>query len=287
MLPVFLGTDDLASLVPDQSLIGTFDGAITEFTTAAGRVGHTLVPRDIVTATPKGRTGRVDLQQCFFDFDCLGDATTDEVLYGGKIQAAEAFDPFVVDPLRNGLVPAFGDNVLPIDLLATNINRGRDHGLSDYFSVRAALGFDDTLLSPAEILSSLLPQSVLDAYGIFDVFAVDNIFDVQIDLLAGLLAETRGAADFLGDTSKALWALQFSGLEMQDNAMFASFGFSGAFNHLADDMTLAGLLGRNTVLGRDFWEGALLAPVPMPPAALAGLTGIAALVGLRRRKARA
>jgi peroxidase len=56
--------------------------------------------------------------------------------------AASRFDPNVADTLQNRLFEfATGDgNVIAVDLVATNVNRGRDHGIPDYNSVREKCG---------------------------------------------------------------------------------------------------------------------------------------------------
>ena len=57
-------------------------------------------------------------------------------------EPAARFDPNVVDTLQNHLFEfTFEDgSVQAIDLFATNIQRGRDHGLPSYVSVREKCG---------------------------------------------------------------------------------------------------------------------------------------------------
>ena len=269
-LPTFLGTRDLASLVPDQTLLDRFDGAINEFTVAAGRVGHTQVPDTITAGLPGGPIRSDKVEDCLFSRTCVAGASLDALLYGAGRLAAEPIDTVVTDGLRNGQIPGFGSPIL-IDLFATNINRGRDHGVAGYLAVREALGF------AANPLGALLPQSVIDLYG-------PGASDV--DLLVGLFAERRTGAQYLGETGSALWALQFAVLEDirgpgQTDALLATL------LPWVEGVTMEDLILRNTNLGVGaFGENPFLATAPVPPALVALLLGVALLLRVGRSAGR-
>lgn len=263
------GAGDLATLLPDPSLIGTAPGAIAEFTAAAGRLGHSQVPDTILLADPDSGQRSVPLSACFFDPGCLGDATIEQVLYGAALQPAEAVDSFVVDSLRNAQRPGFGATFL-IDLLATNMQRGRDHGLPDYMAMRAALGFSDI---PIEVL---LPGDILTAYA---------GSDGGVDLLAGLLSEFRPHSEHLGETSATIWALQFIELAHTPD-FYTSPDVSVFARDWATASSLGGLIAANTGLSRAQIDrnGFARAPtvIPLPPSLVLGLTGLGLLGALGR-----
>jgi peroxidase len=73
------------------------------------------------------------------------------MLIGMINDPSSKFDPNVADTLQNRLFEfSVGDGtVVAVDLVATNINRGRDHGIPDFNSAREKCGmrkattFDD------------------------------------------------------------------------------------------------------------------------------------------------
>ena len=62
----------------------------------------------------------------------------DPLIRGMIREPAQQIDTLMVDELRNVLFPAGRHNGL--DLASMNIQRGRDHGLPDFNSVRKLLG---------------------------------------------------------------------------------------------------------------------------------------------------
>ncbi|PWR01563.1 hypothetical protein DKT77_15605 [Meridianimarinicoccus roseus] len=267
LLPLFLGPGPLDGHLPDPTVLQGVAQAINEFSTASGRIGHTQVPEVIVTGAPGGPLTETTLDACFFTASCLDPATQAERLFGLTQQAGEPVDTVVTDSLRNNQIPAAG-TLFPIDLFATNIERGRDHGLADYESVRTALGFASVELD------LLLPQYILEAYA----GQPDGI-----DLIVGLFGEFRSPGSYLGETGRALWALQFR------NIAGLTLGFQDAAAQAALDdwlsgMTMSALLNRDTGYAPSAWgQTPFLAPlppsnVPLPPSVAFLALGLAALL---------
>ncbi|WP_168797765.1 peroxidase family protein [Aliishimia ponticola] len=265
LLPVFLGTDDLASLLPDPTIVARIDGMLTEFSAAAGRIGHTMVPDTIRVQAPGGAAQDVPLADCFFNMACLLGASLDDQLFGLSVQPSMAIDTVIDDTLRNAQVPAAGASFL-IDLYATNINRGRDHGLPDYLTLRELLGFD-----PAPI-EDLLPAFVLDAF--------PDYLTTGVDAIVGLFAEIRVPTQYMGDTARALWAAQFLSIQNDHSWFDPAYGL-GDF---LDGVTMAGLIVDNTgITAAQLSGNVFVAPVPLPAPGLL-LLGAGGLLLARRRR---
>lgn len=179
-LPATLGTDD--PLPPYTGYDASVDPSIAnEFATAAFRFGHSQVTETMRRLNADGSDwsgGHLQLRDAYFE---PGLTTKPEgaldALYRGMVNTnAQAVDTLAMDGVRNFL---FGTNTEGFDLIAININRGRDHGLADYNSIRVAVGLDkvtsfDEITSNAEVASKL--ASLYDS--------VDDI-----DALVGMLAE--------------------------------------------------------------------------------------------------
>ena len=118
-----------------------FDPRVTnEFAAAAFRVGHTLIPDIITTFTEiTGKAqNHIRLTQAFGDGDILRQANFfDELLRGMTIQQSEDYDNNFVPSISNEL---FDEGPFALDLIAINIQRGRDHGLPGYIDYRESCG---------------------------------------------------------------------------------------------------------------------------------------------------
>jgi len=276
VLPTFLGTRDLRSLVPDQSVFDRPGLVFNEATAAALRTGHTQVP-EIVTAELPGAPARsATISDCLFFGSCLDGATTAEVLYGASRLAAEPVDLTVAEGLRNGQL-ATPFSTVPIDLLATNIQRGRDHGLAAFDQVRASLGFD-----PKDV-TEVLPEGLIDLYA-----------GATPDLLVMLFGEAHMPGAHLGETAAAIWGLQFGKLKEADPDFYTKLPAGDPMWSYLENTTFSALITRNTGLADDAFAQrdpvlapVAVAPVPLPPGALAFASALALLGAVRRRAGRA
>jgi hypothetical protein len=236
-LPVLLGP-----YAP--SMFGSYNPNVnasvtTEFSTAAFRVGHTLLSPQILrienNGTPDPR-GSISLADSFFNPPLLTNSTDlAEILKGLASQKAQEIDNKLVDGVRNFLFgpPGAGG----FDLASLNIQRGRDHGLSDYNTTRAAFGLP-RVTSFAQITSNVTVQQELkELYG-----SVDNI-----DLWVGALAEDHLQDASTGPTITVILRDEFSRAETGDRFFFTHDpAFTPDQIERLADTTLADVIRRNT-----------------------------------------
>ena len=234
-LPALLGPNAIKPYTGYKANVNP--GIANEFSTAAFRVGHTMVGDDIDFLDDQGNPIRdpVDLKDAFFNPNLLRQTNVDPILKYLASDRAEEIDTQVVDSLRNFLFGAPGQGGM--DLAALNIQRGRDHGLADYNTTRAAYGLPK-VTSFAQITSDpQLQQKLQQLYG-----------DVnKIDLWVGGLAEDHVKGGNVGETFARIIADQFTRLRDGDRFYYENV-FKGAELRDIQNTTLSSILKRNTNL---------------------------------------
>jgi len=239
-LPVLLGPDALAPYRGYQQDVDP--GIANIFSTAAYRVGHTMLNERLLRLQADGRTipaGVLPLAQAFFRPSLLREAGALEALLRGlAAQRARAVDPFLTDAVRNFLFgrPGAGG----FDLAALNIQRGRDHGLPDYNSAREQLGLARKN-SFASISSDPDVQDRLEAaYGSVD----------EIDAWVGGLAEDRVGAGLLGEFFMTVVKRQFENLRDGD-AFWYELDLDAQTLAYVESLTLGAIIRMNTEIGEE------------------------------------
>ena len=211
-------------------------GIANEFSTASYRYGHSQLSANLLTI---GENGKVDvpLREAFFRPDQFITFGIDAILQGLASQKSQEIDLLVVDDVRNFLFGEPGSG--GFDLVSLNIQRGRDHGLPDYNSVRIAYGLEP-VTSFAQISSNPDIQEKLESlYG-----DVDNI-----DLWVGGLAEDHVPNAMVGETIREVLIDQFSRLRDGDRYWYQNDQFFiDNKDHMkqVDKTTLSDLIKRNT-----------------------------------------
>ena len=212
-------------------------GIATEFSTAAFRLGHSMLGEDIQFLDNNGNAVRdeVRLKDVFFDPRSVSEVGIDPLLKYLASDRAQEIDTKVIDDVRNFLFGAPGQG--GFDLVSLNIQRGRDHGLSDYNTVRVAYGLPK-VTSFAQITSDTAVQASLQqAYGSVD----------KLDLWVAGLAEKHLPGSSLGETFTRIMVDQFSRLRDGDRYWYQNALPAKAIRDVQNN-SLVDVIRRNTQL---------------------------------------
>ncbi|KAK7084498.1 hypothetical protein SK128_008779, partial [Halocaridina rubra] len=193
-------------------------GIANSFATAAYRFGHSEIADGLKKLTSTG-TGNTDpMTSVFFNpFELyMGDAMSD-LARGSLSQAARHVDSSFTEQITNFLFKGQGN--FGLDLIALNIQRGRDHGLPGYNTYRdlcqlpVATSFNDLA---ADIDSDNL-QNLESVYSHVD----------DIDLFIGGLSERPLTGGLLGPTLTCIITDQFYRIKRGDRYWFESRDMPG------------------------------------------------------------
>jgi len=250
-LPVLLGPDAIPSYTGYDPSVNP--GISNVFSTAAYRFGHSMLSPTLLRVNyPGNELVYTPLKDAFFNPKLIHKgAGLASILRGLATQRAQAVDNKVVDGVRNFLFGEPGEG--GFDLAALNIQRGRDHGLADYNSVRKAYGlgkisnFSEVTANP-EVLAGLL-----EAY--------DRVDDM--DVWVGGLAENHVAGALVGETIHAILKDQFVRLRHGDRFWYQHDPFFTANPTLMSEIestTLAEIIRQNTKVGEELQDNVFFVP---------------------------
>jgi hypothetical protein len=223
-LPPVLGPQGLR---PYQGYNPNVNASIaTEFSTVGFRFGHSLVDNEIERHTNNGTdiniVGGADIPLAYdFFYPTLLSATSttdpftgltstglDPVLKANADGVSQAMDTMAVGSIRNLLFGNAGDG--GEDLIARDIQRGRDHGVADYNTMRAAYGLPRVTSFAQITANTQVQQELQQAYG-----------DVNhIDAFEGGSAEDHIPGSDFGPLFQAIIVDQFARLRDGDRLFF-------------------------------------------------------------------
>jgi hypothetical protein len=221
-----------------------------EFSTVAFRFGHSMVSPGIARDGNDGQSAVADvpLSEDFFDPNLLnpsgvvdpltGATSTDigAVLKGDADGNGQAMDTMAISDIRDLL---FGNGVIGgQDLIALDVQRGRDHGIPDYNTLRVAMGLP-AVTSFAQITSNVQVQKELEeAYpgGVG-----------TIDAFEGGMAEDHVAGSDVGPLFQAIMVNQFERLRDGDRFFYLNENLNAdEKNIMQQGNTLAKVIEANT-----------------------------------------
>lgn len=220
------------------------------FANAAYRVGHTMLSTQILRLDASGAeidVGHLDLAAAFFAPREIIDNGIDPLLRGLASQPAQDIDPYIVDDVRNFLFgpPGAGG----FDLPSLNIQRGRDHGLPSYNTIRVAFG-----LPAAVSFLDVSPDPVI-AQRLASVYAsVDDI-----DPWVGLLAEPHRPGAFVGETLFRVLRNQFIRLRDGDRFWYEVY-LPLELVRQVNRTKLADIIRLNTDIGEELQDDVFAVP---------------------------
>jgi hypothetical protein len=177
-------------------------GVSAVFSTAAYRVGHTLLSPSIQRLDASGNSipeGPLRLRDSFFAVapPLVSANGIEPFLRGVAAQKAQELDSKVIDEVRNFLfgLPGAGG----LDLISLNLQRGRDLGLPDFNTVRRDFGLPRITGFGQITKDRALAAALRQLYG--DVGSIDPF--------AGMFAEDHLRGYNIGPTLLAVFTDQF------------------------------------------------------------------------------
>jgi len=242
-LPALLGPG--APSPEDYDYDSSLTAAISnEFSTAFYRFGHSMLNADLWLGDNEGiLTDTLPLRDAFFNPEYLKEDPNrvDQLLMGLSMQQAQEIDAKMVDDVRDFLFGEPGSGGM--DLAALNIQRGRDHGLPDYNTLRLAYDlpavekFSDITSDPT------LQEQLAEMYD-------NNVSNV--DAWVGGLAEDHLPGSSVGPLVHASLVRQFTRLRDADPFFYEGDLLLQSSDVLAvidlDSITLSKLIEMNTVM---------------------------------------
>lgn len=245
-IPALLGPNALPDYTGYKPRVNP--GIANEFSTALFRLGHSMLGDDVEFIGNNGEelAEPIPLHDAFTNPAKVAATDIGPILKYLTADPSSEVDNSLVDEVRNLLFEVPGGQI-GFDLSALNIQRGRDHGLADYNSVRKAYG-----LSRVSTLAGVNPdvriqQRLHALYG-----NVDNI-----DLWIGGLAEKHVPGTSTGPLLRRVLVDQFTRVRDGDRFWYQNQDIQvpdGALPSGATalgSVTLADVIAANTPNARD------------------------------------
>jgi len=234
---------------------------VHSFSTAAFRFGHSLIQGLVNMAdvnNPNSVLQSYQLRENFFNMDRYlsnNGLGMDQIIAGLVGQEAQTMDRFVTEDVTNFLFLKFEEDTGNIgsrdfggDLVARNLQRGRDHGLPGYNKYRSLCG----MKSIRSMRDKHRPNEISKTN--WRILGQLYKSPDDIDLFAGGLGEIPVSDGLTGPTFTCIKSSQFGMLKEGDRFFFAHEDQPGRFNpdHLwqLKKRTLRDIICQNTEVAR-------------------------------------
>ncbi|XP_068232350.1 peroxidase-like [Palaemon carinicauda] len=222
--PTLMSTSKLNPLSGDQQ---TDDynahinaGIANSFASSAYRFGHSLISDNLLFVTKHGKATPRELSTLYFNpFELYRKDGMCDVARGGINLPENEMDPHFTPEVAGKLFR--GHSPFGLDLLALNIQRGRDHGLAPYNKWRVFCG-----LPRANSFDELKDQMTQERIEVIQQ-AYQHVDD--IDLYVGAVSENPLPGALLGHTFTCLIHNQFFRMKYGDRFWFEYKDGPGAF----------------------------------------------------------
>ncbi|KAK3733354.1 hypothetical protein QZH41_013682 [Actinostola sp. cb2023] len=235
-LPALLG--GTKHLPPYKGYDETINVGMTNtMATAAFRFGHSQVGSHLFRLNEDGsisKYGHLLVRDSYFVPERVTkEGGIEPILRGTIYHPAQEIDLKMVDDLRNVLFPVGRHNGL--DLAAMNIQRGRDHGLPDYNTVRKEAGLPGLRDFSDLVKDKRVARDFKALYG-----HVDNI-----DIWVGGLAEQHENGSEIGRTFRTIVTTNFLRIRDGDRFWYERI-LSSEEIKLVNSLTLGRIIRLNT-----------------------------------------
>jgi len=135
-LPMLLGKNSIAAYTGYKNEVNA--GIANEFSTVAFRLGHSMLSSELVLGE---RHRVIRLRDVFFKPHFIRLHGIEPILNGLSLQRMQEVNAKVVEDVRSFLFGPPNPTLRMLqDLVARNIQRGRDHGIADFNTCREAFG---------------------------------------------------------------------------------------------------------------------------------------------------
>lgn len=228
-LPVVLGSETMKrfSLVPGKGFekLNTYDPLVdpriaNEYSASAGRFGHSMVRTDYSRVNSEYKSAGMKsflLRNSYFRANDLYDREEgglESIVRGMLKDPLMKVDTWFSSELTQHLFETKNSKSQPFhfDLVAININRGRDHGIGSYTKFREFCNLEP--VRSWNDMKRFIDNDVVDTYRQFFRKVED------VDLFLASIAEHKTGNALVGPTLQCLLGLQFQGLKFGDRFFY-------------------------------------------------------------------